>query len=96
MGTSTARWTSCVGRYWNDPGSGRYRSSAVNGSANGSAPLLAALGSLPARQREVLVMRYYANLSEEQTAEAIGISRAAVRRHAARANAALRTLLDAG
>ena len=76
--------------------SGRYRSSAVNGSANGSAPLLAALGSLPARQREVLVMRYYANLSEEQTAEAIGISRAAVRRHAARANAALRTLLDAG
>jgi DNA-directed RNA polymerase specialized sigma24 family protein len=75
--------------------SGRYRSSAVNGSANGSAPLLAALGALPARQREVLVMRYYANLSEEQTAEAIGISRAAVRRHAARANAALRTLLDA-
>jgi DNA-directed RNA polymerase specialized sigma24 family protein len=74
--------------------SGRYRSSAVNGSANGSAPLLAALGALPARQREVLVMRYYANLSEEQAADAIGISRAAVRRHATRANAALRTLLD--
>jgi DNA-directed RNA polymerase specialized sigma24 family protein len=75
--------------------SGRYRSSAANGSANGSAPLLAALGALPARQREVLVMRYYANLSEEQAADAIGISRAAVRRHATRANAALRTLLDA-
>ena len=75
--------------------SGRYRSSAADGSANGSAPLLAALGALPARQREVLVMRYYANLSEEQAAEAIGISRAAVRRHATRASAALRTLLDA-
>ena len=75
--------------------SGRYRSSAANGSANGSAPLLAALGALPARQREVLVMRYYANLSEEQAADAIGISRAAVRRHATRAGAALRTLLDA-
>jgi DNA-directed RNA polymerase specialized sigma24 family protein len=74
--------------------SGRYRSSAVNGSANGPAPLLAAIGALPARQREVLVMRYYANLSEEQAADAIGISRAAVRRHATRANAALRTLLD--
>jgi DNA-directed RNA polymerase specialized sigma24 family protein len=73
--------------------SGRYRSAA---SANGSAPLLAALGALPARQREVLVMRYYANLSEEQAADAIGISRAAVRRHATRAGAALRTLLDAG
>ena len=76
--------------------SGRYRSSAANGAANGSAPLLAALGALPARQREVLVMRYYANLSEEQAADAIGISRAAVRRHATRASAALRTLLDAG
>lgn len=74
--------------------SGRYRSPAANGSANGSAPLLAALGALPPRQREVLVMRYYANLSEEQAADAIGISRAAVRRHATRANAALRTLLD--
>jgi DNA-directed RNA polymerase specialized sigma24 family protein len=76
--------------------SGRYRLPAANGSPNGSAPLLAALGALPARQREVLVMRYYANLSEEQAADAIGISRAAVRRHANRANAALRTLLDAG
>jgi DNA-directed RNA polymerase specialized sigma24 family protein len=76
--------------------SGRYRSSVATGSANGSVPLLAALGALPARQREVLVMRYYANLSEEQAADAIGISRAAVRRHATRANAALRTLLDVG
>jgi DNA-directed RNA polymerase specialized sigma24 family protein len=75
--------------------SGRYRPPEANGSPNGSAPLLAALGALPARQREVLVMRYYANLSEEQAADAIGISRAAVRRHATRANAALRTLLDA-
>jgi DNA-directed RNA polymerase specialized sigma24 family protein len=75
--------------------SGRYRSPAANGCANGSAPLLAALGALPARQREVLVMRYYANLSEEQAADAIGISRAAVRRHATRASTALRTLLDA-
>ena len=73
----------------------RYRSAPANGSANGSPPLMTALGALPARQREVLVMRYYANLSEEQAADTIGISRAAVRRHATRANAALRTLLDA-
>jgi DNA-directed RNA polymerase specialized sigma24 family protein len=67
-----------------------------NGCPAASPPLLAALGALPARQREVLVLRYYANLSEEQAADTIGISRAAVRRHATRANAALRTLLDAG
>jgi DNA-directed RNA polymerase specialized sigma24 family protein len=69
---------------------------AAAGCPPGPAPLLTALGELPARQREVLVLRYYANLSEEQAADTIGISRAAVRRHATRANAALRTLLDAG
>ena len=68
----------------------------ANGCPAASPQLLAALGALPARQREVLVLRYYANLSEEQAADTIGISRAAVRRHATRANAALRTLLDAG
>ena len=66
------------------------------GYPSGSLPLLAALGELPARQREVLVLRYYANLSEEQAADTIGISRAAVRRHATLAGSALRTLLDAG
>ncbi len=66
------------------------------GGPAASPPLLAALGALPARQREVLVLRYYANLSEEQAADTIGISRSAVRRHATRANAALRTLLDTG
>ena len=67
-----------------------------NGCPSASPALLAAIGALPARQREVLVLRYYANLSEEQAADTIGISRAAVRRHATRANAALRTLLGAG
>ena len=66
------------------------------GGPAASTPLLAALGALPARQREVLVLRYYANLSEEQAADTIGISRAAVRRLATLANAALRTLLDTG
>jgi DNA-directed RNA polymerase specialized sigma24 family protein len=69
---------------------------APAGYPSGSLPLLAALGELPARQREVLVLRYYANLSEEQAADTIGISRAAVRRHATLAGSALRTLLDAG
>ena len=68
----------------------------ATGPAPSFPPLLAALGELPARQREVLVLRYYVNLSEEQAADTIGISLAAVRRHATRANATLRTLLDAG
>lgn len=57
--------------------------------------IMSALHALPARQREVLVMRYYASLSEAQTAKAMGISEDAVRRHAARATAALRGVMDA-
>lgn len=57
--------------------------------------MLTALRRLPVRQREVLVLRYYADLSESDIAEAMGISRGAVKSHASRAMAALRTTLEA-
>ena len=57
----------------------------------------AALRALPARQREVLVLRYYADLPETQIAAVLGISRGSVKAHAARARDALRTALaDSG
>ena len=56
--------------------------------------VLAALAELPARQREALVLRYYADLSEAEIAEALGISRGAVKSHAARGMAALRGVLE--
>jgi RNA polymerase sigma factor (sigma-70 family) len=46
------------------------------------------------RQRAVLVLRYYADLSEAQIAEIMGISISAVGRHTERASAALRAVLD--
>jgi RNA polymerase sigma-70 factor (sigma-E family) len=49
-----------------------------------------ALRSLPTRQREALVLRYYAGLSEAQTASAMGISPRAVKNHTAQALSALR------
>ena len=52
--------------------------------------VLAAVRALPARQREALVLRYYGDLSEAQTAEAMGISQGAVKSHTARGIAALR------
>ncbi|MGH8866804.1 MAG: SigE family RNA polymerase sigma factor [Actinomycetes bacterium] len=55
----------------------------------------AALRTLPTRQREVLVLRYYADLSEADIAEAMGISRGAVKSHASRGMAALRTSMEA-
>ena len=55
--------------------------------------VLAAMRSLPDRQREVMALRYYAELSEGEIAEALGISRGAVKSHASRGAAALRTVL---
>jgi RNA polymerase sigma-70 factor (sigma-E family) len=56
--------------------------------------VVAALRTLPARQREALVLRYYADLSEAQIATAMGISRGAVKSHTSLGRSALRAHLD--
>jgi RNA polymerase sigma-70 factor (sigma-E family) len=53
-----------------------------------------ALRSLPSRQREVLVLRYYSDLSEAQIAHALEISPGAVKTHAHRGLTALRRTID--
>jgi RNA polymerase sigma factor (sigma-70 family) len=55
--------------------------------------VLDAMRELPTRQREVLALRYYLELSEAEIAETLGISRGAVKSHASRGAAALRELL---
>jgi len=62
--------------------------------AEGRAAVLDALADLPTRQREVLVLRYYLDLSEADIAATLGISRGAVKSHASRAAAALRHRLS--
>lgn len=56
--------------------------------------VVSALRELPDRQREALVLRYYADLSEAEIADAMGISRGAVKSHTARGMAALRAALE--
>ncbi len=55
--------------------------------------VLDALAQLPQRQREVLVLRHYLDLSETEIADALGIARGSVKSHASRGSAALRVLL---
>ncbi|HEY5361366.1 MAG TPA: SigE family RNA polymerase sigma factor [Streptosporangiaceae bacterium] len=55
--------------------------------------VLQALTRLPARQREALVLRFYLDLSEADTADAMRISRGTVKSAVARGLAALRKLL---
>ncbi len=56
--------------------------------------VVAALRDLPERQREAIVLRYYADLSEAQIATAMGISRGAVKSHTARGMSSLRAALE--
>jgi RNA polymerase sigma-70 factor (sigma-E family) len=53
--------------------------------------VLAALRALPSRQRAIVVLRYLHDLSEAETAKAMGISVGAVKSGAARGLARLRT-----
>ncbi len=53
-----------------------------------------ALRTLPLRQREALVLRFYADLSAGQIASIMGISPGAVKSHTARAMSALRRVLE--
>jgi len=57
---------------------------ASDGVADGDA-LRAALRRLPASQRQVLVLRYYADLTEAQVAAALGVAVGTVKSRASRA-----------
>jgi DNA-directed RNA polymerase specialized sigma24 family protein len=67
----------------------RRRLTATQRTGLGDMPVLAMLRSLPSRQREALVLRYYANLSEAEAAAAMGVTRGVLRRHAERGLAAV-------
>ncbi|WP_411158369.1 SigE family RNA polymerase sigma factor [Streptomyces sp. CBMA29] len=57
--------------------------------------LKAAMRSLQRRQREVLVLRYFADMTEAQVAETLGISLGSVKAYGSRGIAALRVAMEA-
>lgn len=56
--------------------------------------MVAALDVLPERQRQVLVLRYYGDLSEAEISTALGVSTGTVKTHAHRGLAALEEQLS--
>ncbi|ARP70956.1 SigE family RNA polymerase sigma factor [Streptomyces pluripotens] len=56
--------------------------------------LIQAMKGLQRRQREVLVLRYFADMTEAQVAEALGISLGSVKAYGSRGIAALRTAME--
>jgi RNA polymerase sigma-70 factor (sigma-E family) len=65
-------------------------------SAQQAPGLVAALRALPARQREALILRYYADMPDAQIATAMGISIRTVSSHVARGISSLRVPLERG
>ena len=58
------------------------------------ATVLAAVAALPRRQREVLVLRHWLDLSEADIAATLRISRGSVKTHSSRGLSTLRTTLE--
>jgi RNA polymerase sigma-70 factor (sigma-E family) len=77
-----------------DAGTARSAESLAMMSAEHRA-VVAALAELPARQREVLVLRYYGGLSEAEIAEATGLSKGTIKSTASRAIAKLSLAMTA-
>lgn len=75
-----------------EPAEQHSRSYGVHGVAD-RLVVLTALRVLPPRQRAVVVLRYYDDLSEAQIAVALGCSPGAVKNHSSRALKTLRRLL---
>jgi RNA polymerase sigma-70 factor (sigma-E family) len=55
--------------------------------------VLAAIAQLPARQREVIVLRYWADLTDRQIADALGLSLGGVKSTASRGRDAIASML---
>ena len=69
---------------------------SAEGTGEPGSAVVSALRALSARQREVVVLRYFADLPEAEIASATGMSVAAVRDHAARAMSSLQASLEGG
>ncbi len=62
---------------------------------DGQRRVAAAVRALPDRQRDCTVLRFYADLTDTEIADALGISAGSVKTHLHRARAALTTTLEA-
>jgi DNA-directed RNA polymerase specialized sigma24 family protein len=67
---------------------------AAHGPARPPSAVVAAMQTLPLRQREAFVLRYYAGLSDSAAARMMGVSTSAVQRHTTQAISSLRSVLD--
>ena len=68
---------------------------ALGFDTDGSLDMLTALGAVPPRQRAAIVLRYYCDLSVDETADLLACSPGTVKSQTSRGLAALRLVLEA-
>jgi RNA polymerase sigma factor (sigma-70 family) len=78
------------GRHWEPPGESAESAALVSEEHQ---RLLLAMRQLPSRQREALVLRFYLDLSEEEIATSMRVTRGTVKSTTSRALAALGRIL---
>jgi RNA polymerase sigma-70 factor (sigma-E family) len=96
MGNAVANQRRWMGRHPEVPLHGSSRDGRIPDAADAvvaHAELISALGQLPARQRAVVVLRYFLDLTEVDTAQALNISVGTVKSQHARAVGHLRDLV---
>jgi DNA-directed RNA polymerase specialized sigma24 family protein len=76
------------------PGPAEGTGEQASGTGEPVPAVVSALRALSPRQREVVVLQYFADLSEAEIAAATGMSMAAVRDHAAQAMSSLQAELE--
>jgi RNA polymerase sigma-70 factor (sigma-E family) len=77
------------------PEAGQTPSAEATGVAHDTERALTeAVRALPRRQREVVVLRYYLGLSEQEIAEWLGVSPGSVKQHAHRATTTLQERME--
>lgn len=57
-------------------------------------PLAVAIAALPRREREAVLLRYYLDLSEKETAEALGLRPGSIKAYSSRGLAKLRIAME--
>jgi RNA polymerase sigma-70 factor (sigma-E family) len=88
---SVSRWRR---RRWRETSSGQLQERAASApDVDQRLALQQALGSLAPRQRAVIVLRYYEDLTEKETASVLGVAVGTVKSQARDGLARLRTLL---